>query len=220
MTMTSGRSLSSLDLLLAGADQVLRRLFTEQPAVRVNPTNNIADSDLSPAEQQHAAGLMRVNHVGEVCAQALYLGQALTARQQNLRAHLLAAATDEADHLAWCADRLAQLGSRPSRLNPLWFTGAFVLGAGAGLAGDGWSLGFVVETERQVEAHLDGHLSDPAHALPVHDLRSRAIVAQMKADEIAHAEAAQQRGARALPTVLRQAMRACARLMTHTAYRI
>ena len=219
IAMTSDRQLNTLDLLLAGADQVLRTLFASPPAGRANPATGIAEAELSLAEQQHAAGLMRVNHVGEICAQALYLGQALTARDQNLRAHLLAAAADEANHLAWCADRLSELDSRPSWLNPLWFGGAFVLGAGAGLAGDGWSLGFVVETERQVEAHLDSHLSDPGHALPAHDQRSRAIVAQMKADEVAHADAAEQRGARPLPAAIRAAMRASAKVMTTTAYR-
>ena len=219
LTMTSDRQLSTLDQMLAGADQVLRTLFANPPAARPNPADGVADAELSPTEQQHAAGLMRVNHVGEICAQALYLGQALTARDQNLRAHLLAAAADEANHLAWCADRLSELNSRPSWLNPLWFGGAFALGAGAGLAGDGWNLGFVVETERQVEAHLDSHLSDPNQALPAQDQRSRAIVAQMKADEVAHADAAEQRGARPLPTAIRSAMRASAKLMTTTAYR-
>lgn len=220
MIATSDRRFSPLDQLCVSADQLLRTLFAQAPASRVNPAAAISPTtELSNTERQHAAGLMRVNHVGEVCAQALYLGQALTAQDQNLRAHLLAAARDEADHLAWCADRVGELDSHLSRLNPLWFGGAFALGAVAGLAGDGWNLGFVVETERQVEAHLEGHLSDPDHALPTDDQRSRAIVAQMQRDEVAHAEAALARGARELPSAIKQAMRAAAKVMTRTAYR-
>jgi 3-demethoxyubiquinol 3-hydroxylase len=219
------RQFSPLDQLCLSADQLLRSLFVRPAAGRPSPAAATTDdSALTDCERRHAAGLMRVNHVGEVCAQALYLGQALTARDQNLRAHLLAAARDEADHLAWCAERVHELDSHLSRLNPLWFGGAFVLGAAAGLAGDGWNLGFVVETERQVEAHLDGHLSPPEaapeHALPGHDGRSRAIIEQMKHDEVAHANAAQALGARELPQPVKQAMRVAAKLMTTTAYRI
>jgi len=218
---TAESRLTPLDRLCAGADQLLRTVFAPAPAIRANPAGTIAEAgDRSETERAHAAGLMRVNHVGEVCAQALYLGQALTARDDGLRAHLLAAARDEADHLAWCADRIEELGSHPSRLNPLWFTGAYLLGAGAGLAGDGWNLGFVVETERQVEAHLDGHLNDPLHRLPATDQRSRAIVNQMKTDEIGHADAALALGARDLPVPIKQAMQVAAKLMTTTAYRL
>lgn len=220
MTPSSPRHLSSLDQLLASADQLLRTAFANGQAARPNPAGDHAVAELSDSERRHAAGLMRVNHVGEVCAQALYLGQALTARDQNLRAHLLAAARDEADHLAWCAERIDELGDHTSWLNPVWFGGAFALGAAAGLAGDGWNLGFVVETERQVEAHLESHLSAPDHALPAQDQRSRAIVSQMQADEVAHAEAALAHGARLLPAPIPALMRTAAKIMTTTAYRI
>ncbi len=220
MSHTASRQMSPLDQLLVGADQLLRTAFATRAAGRANPAANHAMAELSDSERRHAAGLMRVNHVGEVCAQALYLGQALTARDQNLRAHLLAAAQEEADHLAWCAERLNELGDHTSWLNPVWFGGAFALGAAAGLAGDGWNLGFVVETERQVEAHLESHLTDPGHALPAQDARSRAIVSQMQADEVAHADAALERGARLLPTPIPSLMRAVAKVMTTTAYRI
>ncbi len=159
---------------------------------------------------------MRVNHVGEVCAQALYQAQALTARTPELRVQLAAAAREETDHLAWAAQRLQELGDRPSLLNPLWYAGAFALGLVAGRAGDAWSLAFVVETERQVEEHLGGHLS----RLPERDAVSRAIVAQMKADEAQHGRAAQQAGAAALPAPLRLAMRLAAKVMTTTAHRV
>lgn len=219
MSSFDGRRLSPLDQLCASADHLLRTVFATPTAQRPNPARNLPEAPLGAPERQHAAGLMRVNHVGEVCAQALYLGQALTAREPALRQHLLASAQDEADHLAWCAERLQQLDSRVSVLNPFWFGGAFLFGAAAGLAGDGWNLGFVVETERQVEAHLDSHLREPGKALPEADRRSRAIVEQMKADEVAHAEAALARGGRALPQAIRAAMRASARIMTATAYR-
>ena len=159
---------------------------------------------------------MRVNHVGEVCAQALYQAQALTARTPELRAQMNAAAREETDHLAWTEQRLRELGDRTSLLNPLWYAGAFALGLAAGRAGDAWSLGFVVETERQVEEHLAGHLT----RLPAGDGPSRAIVAQMKGDEARHAIAAQQAGAAELPAPLRWAMRAAAKVMTTTAHRI
>ncbi|NQD36280.1 2-polyprenyl-3-methyl-6-methoxy-1,4-benzoquinone monooxygenase [Permianibacter sp. IMCC34836] len=218
---TAERQFTPLDRLCASADHLLRTLLAPAPAARANPASQITDSStLTDSERQHAAGLMRVNHVGEVCAQALYLGQALTARDANLRCHLLAAAKDEADHLAWCADRVRQLDSHLSWLNPVWFAGAYALGAAAGLAGDGWNLGFVVETERQVEAHLDGHLSDPDHSLPAADHGSRAIVEQMKRDEVAHADAALALGARELPAAIKLAMQAAAKVMTRTAYRI
>ena len=159
---------------------------------------------------------MRVNHVGEVCAQALYQAQALTARTPALRRQMAAAAQEETDHLAWTEQRLRELGDRTSLLNPLWYAGAFALGLAAGRAGDAWSLGFVVETERQVEEHLAGHLS----RLPERDAASRAIVAQMRDDEAQHARAAEQAGAARLPAPLRLAMRIAARVMTTTAHRI
>ena len=196
-------------------DQGLRTLLLPARASRPAPGVG-ALPQLNADEQRLSAGLMRVNHVGEVCAQALYSAQALTTRDEGLRAHLVRAAQEEEDHLAWTAERLAQLGARPSLLNPLWWGGAFGIGLGAGLAGDAWSLGFVVETERQVEAHLESHLQ----RLPEGDLSSRAIVAQMKLEEIEHAEAALHAGARDLPAPIKGLMRAAAKVMTLTAERI
>lgn len=211
------RQLNRLDLGISQLDTLLRRLSTTPRASRPSPAKTVVNpSDMSADERQHAAGLMRVNHVGEVCAQALYLGQAAVARDQQLKTHLQQAATEETDHLAWCAERLHELNDRPSLLNPLWFAGAYGIGMVAGLAGDGWNLGFVVETERQVEAHLDDHLQ----RLPAQDLRSRAIVGQMKHDEAAHAESAQALGAKSLPAPVRVLMRGSAKLMTTVAYRI
>lgn len=171
---------------------------------------------LTPTERRLSGALMRVNHVGEVCAQGLYQAQALTARTPALRDQMLAAAQEETDHLAWTEARLRELDTRPSLLNPLWYGGAFALGLLAGRAGDAWSLGFVVETERQVEEHLAGHLT----RLPAGDAASRAIVAQMRNDEAAHGLAAQQAGAAALPAPLRWAMRLAAGVMTTTAHRL
>jgi ubiquinone biosynthesis monooxygenase Coq7 len=159
---------------------------------------------------------MRINHVGEVCAQALYIGQAAVARDPATRAHLLEAAQEETDHLAWCADRLRELDSRPSLLNPLWYAGSWAIGAAAGLRGDGWNLGFVVETEHQVEAHLDEHLK----TLPEADARSRAILEVMKADEARHAEHAEAAGARLLPQPIPSLMAAASKLMKTVAYRL
>jgi ubiquinone biosynthesis monooxygenase Coq7 len=174
-----------------------------------------ADSThLSAEERSHAAALMRVNHVGEVCAQALYTAQALATRNEALRAQLERAAREETDHLAWTQARLDELGSRPSLLNPLWYSGAFAIGLAAGRLGDRVSLGFIVETERQVEAHLQGHLE----RLPAADHASRAIVAQMKDDEAGHANQALSAGAAELPAPVKLAMRAAARVMTTTAH--
>jgi ubiquinone biosynthesis monooxygenase Coq7 len=159
---------------------------------------------------------MRINHVGEVCAQALYFGQAIVARDPATRAHLLHAAQEETDHLAWCADRLDELDSRPSLLNPLWYAGSYAIGSLAGLRGDGWNLGFVVETERQVEAHLDEHLQ----TLPQADLRSRDILHAMKADEARHAREAEQAGARRLPAAVAALMAGASKLMKVVAYRV
>lgn len=171
---------------------------------------------LTPAERQTAAALMRVNHVGEICAQALYQSQALLSRSADLRRHFEHAGQEELDHLAWTADRIAELGGRTSHLAPLWWAGAFAWGAAAGLAGDAWSLGFVVETERQVEAHLASHLQ----ALPASDAPSRAIVEQMRQEEAEHADAAQAAGARQLPAPIPQLMRAAARVMTTVAHHV
>ena len=210
------RTLSLLDGWLVEAQRGLDTVFGNPPAHRANPAGDTPDVVLEPGEQRHAAGLMRINHVGEVCAQGLYFGQAAVARDGATRAHLLDAAQEETDHLAWCADRLRELDSRPSVFNPLWYAGSYALGALAGLRGDGWSLGFVVETERQVEAHLDEHLE----TLPPADLRSREILTVMKADEARHADHAQQAGARTLPAPIPTLMAGASKLMKAVAYRL
>ncbi|CAM8663713.1 CAT5 Ubiquinone biosynthesis protein COQ7 [Oxalobacteraceae bacterium] len=185
-------------------------------ASRPNPAVGVAEPGLTEQEKTHSAGLMRVNHVGEVCAQALYAAQSAFAKTPLTREQFQKAGEEEVDHLAWTADRLQELGSRTSLLNPLWYAGSFALGAVAAKLGDPVSLGFVVETERQVEAHLDRHLEE----LPPNDLRSRAIVTQMRDDEVAHAEAAAQLGAAELPLPVKKAMQAMAKVMTTAAYRI
>jgi ubiquinone biosynthesis monooxygenase Coq7 len=205
-----------MDQLLTTADSALRTLFAKHHASRPYP-GQVDSLELTPAERQHAAGLMRVNHVGEVCAQALYTAQAHATRQPGLRQHFNQASSDETDHLAWTEQRLTELGGRPSLLNPLWYAGAFAIGWAAGkVGGDRISLGFVVETERQVEAHLQGHLD----RLPAQDLASRAIVRQMKADEAQHAVDAEKAGAAALPSPVQGLMRMAAKVMTTVAYRI
>lgn len=209
-------STASLDPLLKCADAALKTLSGATRARRPNPAAGHREAELDAAERRLIIGLMRVNHVGEVCAQALYESQALMARDPAVRAQLLAAAREEQDHLAWCEDRLQELGGRTSWLNPVWFAGAFALGLVAGRRGDGQNLGFLEETERQVEAHLADHLS----RLPEADQRSRAIVAQMKLDEAAHAEHAAQMGATPLPALAKQVMRLGARLMTRTAHHV
>ena len=206
--------LSSLDRLLAVADHGLRALTTTPRASRPRPVATPPGERLDEAQRREAGALMRVNHVGEVCAQALYSAQALATSDPRLRRQFEQAADEENDHLAWTAERLAELGARPSLLNPLWYAGAFGIGLLAARAGDARSLGFLVETERQVERHLDGHLDK----LPAGDLESRAIVAQMKDDEAAHAVAAEQAGATRLPAPIRWAMRAAAKVMTTTAH--
>jgi ubiquinone biosynthesis monooxygenase Coq7 len=203
-----------LDSWINSADQALRTLSGGTHAARSAPA--AAESSLSRAERELSGALLRVDHVGEVCAQALYQAQALTARDERLRAHMQRAAEQEVDHLAWTERRLAQLGARTSLLNPLWYAGSFGIGLIAGLAGDRWSLGFVVETERQVEQHLASHLD----RLPINDAPSRAIVEQMKRDEAEHAAAAEQNGAASLPGPIRLAMRLAARVMTQTAHHV
>lgn len=211
------RTLSRLDRTLVEIERALLTMFEPQPvAQRGSPAGDIENGDLNEHERRHAAGLMRINHVGEVCAQALYFGQAAVARDVGVRAHLLEAAAEETDHLAWCGERLRELGDRPSLLNPLWYGGAYAIGAGAGLISDSLSLGFVVETERQVEAHLDGHLDQ----LPAADQRSRAIVRQMKDDEARHAEHAQAAGGAPLPEPVKGLMRFAAGVMRAVAYRV
>ena len=175
-----------------------------------------SDLDLSPQDRTHVAGLMRVNHVGEVCAQALYQSQKLLAKTSETRALLDQAAKEEMDHMAWCEERLKELDSRPSLLNPLWYAGAFGIGLVAGLAGDRWSLGFVAETEKQVERHLDDHLEK----LPEADLRSRAIVEQMRIDEIEHGASAMAAGGQELPRPIQTLMAGISKIMTTTAYKI
>lgn len=203
-----------LDSWIISADQALRTLAGGAHAARPSPSAD--ESTLSPADRKLSGALLRVDHVGEVCAQALYQAQALTARDERLRAHMQRAAEQEVDHLAWTERRLEQLGARTSLLNPLWYAGSFGIGLVAGLAGDRWSLGFVLETERQVEHHLAGHLD----RLPPDDAPSRAIVEQMKHDEAEHATAAEQNGAASLPAPVKLAMRLAARVMTRTAHHI
>lgn len=212
----AARTLSPLDRLLADAQNALETVFGAPRAERPNPGAGAADVVLDEAERRHAAGLMRINHVGEVCAQALYLGQAAVARDPATRDDLLRAAAEETDHLAWCAQRLTELDSRPSLLNPLWYAGSYAIGVLAGLRGDGWNLGFVVETERQVEAHLDDHLQ----RLPEADARSRAILEVMKADEARHAAHAEAAGARVLPPPVPTLMAMASNLMKAIAYRV
>jgi ubiquinone biosynthesis monooxygenase Coq7 len=208
--------LSLIDRCLAEADRALRTVFAQPQATRPNPAANQVDSPLDDNRRREVAGLMRVNHVGEICAQALYSGQSLTARDPATRAHLLAAAREETDHLAWCAQRLEELGDRPSLLNPLWYGGAFTIGAVAGLLGERLSLGFVVETERQVEAHLANHLQ----RLPPEDRRSRLILAQMQADEARHGQSALEAGGADLPAPLPGLMALASRVMKAVAYRV
>ncbi|MFC4308332.1 2-polyprenyl-3-methyl-6-methoxy-1,4-benzoquinone monooxygenase [Steroidobacter flavus] len=213
----TGRRYTLLDRLLLPADQTLRTLFASHVAARPNPAENqpetpeIADN---PANRRHVAALMRINHSGEVAAQALYQGQAFTSRADATRASLMEAAREETDHLAWCADRIRQLGGRTSVLNPLWYAGSFTIGALAGLAGDKVSLGFVAETERQVVEHLDGHLQ----RLPAEDARTRAIIQQMSADEERHGRNAELAGGAELPGPVRGLMKLTAKVMTRTAY--
>ncbi|MBP7599590.1 MAG: 2-polyprenyl-3-methyl-6-methoxy-1,4-benzoquinone monooxygenase [Pseudoxanthomonas sp.] len=214
--MSTSRILSPLDRLLDSAQNALSTVAGSPRAERANPGDSTPDVVLDDAERRHAAGLMRINHVGEVCAQALYIGQAAVARDPATRAHLLEAAQEETDHLAWCADRLRELDSRPSLLNPLWYAGSYTIGALAGLRGDGWNLGFVVETEHQVEAHLEEHL----RTLPEADLRSRAILQVMKDDEARHADHAEQAGAKVLPQPVPTLMKAASTLMKAVAYRL
>lgn len=214
--MDTIRRLSPLDRLLAGGQNALETVFGQPLAERESPAASCPDVVMAEAQRRHAAGLMRINHVGEVCAQALYVGQATVAREPATRAQLLHAAQEETDHLAWCADRLDELGSRTSLLNPLWYGGSFAIGALAGLRGDGWNLGFVVETERQVEAHIGEHLE----SLPPEDLRSRAILGRMKEDEARHAQQAEAAGARTLPFPIPPLMAAASKVMKTVAYRI
>ena len=206
----------NIDDLISVFDRALRTLASASSSARPYPGEHVDATQLSDADKAHSAGLMRVNHSGEVCAQALYSGQALTSSNNSLRDRLEAAAREETEHLAWTERRLDELGSRPSLLNPVWYAGSFAMGALAGMAGDRWNLGFLSETERQVEQHLGSHLE----RLPEADVRSRAVVAQMRNDEAGHAQMAEDHGAARLPLPLRAAMRMTAKVMTTTAYRI
>ncbi len=205
-----------MDALLTAADSALRTLLATPRASKICPTLPARPTDLSAADRKRSIGLMRVNHVGEVCAQALYTAQALATPNRALQQHFRKACLEETDHLAWTAERLRELGGRPSLLNPLWYAGAFGLGLLAGKLGDGVSLGFVEETEQQVGVHLQSHLQ----ALPEDDHASRAIVAQMQTDELRHADAAKAAGAAELPQGVRQIMRAAAKVMTTVASRV
>lgn len=206
----------SPDQFILEFDRALRTLLAPARSVRPVPGSALPEAELDAGQKRLVVGLMRVNHCGEICAQALYQGQALTSRDPVIREALCGAAEEETEHLAWTEQRIAELGGRKSLLNPLWYLGSLTLGLAAGALGDKWNLGFLAETERQVEAHLDGHL----HALPEEDGRSRAIVDQMRLDEIQHAETAVQHGAAELPVPAKVVMKAMAKVMTGIAYRI
>jgi ubiquinone biosynthesis monooxygenase Coq7 len=211
----SARNTSPTDQLIEIADQALRTLFGKpQTTGRPYPAQSIPEANLSAAQRDLHGRLMRINHTGEICAQGLYQGQALTARTSSVQASMQQAAAEENDHLAWCEQRIQQLGGRLSLLNPIWFTGSFLLGACAGALGDRWSLGFVAETERQVEGHLDKHLLQIAPE----DQPTRSVLQQMQADETAHGEQARQQGGVELPLPIRLLMKASSRVMTTAVY--
>lgn len=211
------RHYTPIDHLLFNVDQAVRTIFGQpQITERPDPAANVPEAELSAAERKLAAGLMRVNHAGEVSAQGLYQGQALTARLPEVREKMERAALEENDHLDWCERRVHELGERVSLLNPFWYAGSFAIGAIAGLAGDKWSLGFVAETEHQVIKHLDGHLAQ----LPPQDQKSRVIVEQMKSDEAHHATVALEYGGAPLPEPIKKVMALTSKVMTETAFRI
>lgn len=203
-----------LDQLIIGFDKALRTVFADAHTVRPVPGEALPEADMSEQEKRHAASLMRVNHCGEICAQALYQGQALMSRNEGIKKALEGAAHEETEHLAWTERRIAELGGRKSFLNPLWYGGSLAVGMVAARFGDGVNLGFLAETERQVEAHLNSHLG----RLPEQDLRSREIVTQMKIDEVAHADTAVRLGAVELPAPVKVAMKATSKVMTGVAY--
>lgn len=215
--MNKRHPLTFIDRCLLQVDQALRTCVPgSSMAHRHSPAEPLLESDMNPSDRRHAAGLMRINHTGEVCAQALYAGQAATAKLGETRAAMEHAAQEEVDHLAWCEQRLTDLDSRPSALNPLWYGVSFGMGAAAGLAGDKWSLGFVAETERQVCEHLEQHLDQ----LPPEDQRSRAVLEQMISDERQHGESAEQAGGAPLPTPVRKAMATLSQVMKKTTYHV
>lgn len=206
----------NLDRLIVEFDKGLRTLFSQAHSARPHPDMSAPDAPMDEAERKHAAGLMRINHSGEICAQALYQGQALTARDSAVQAKLQQAAQEETEHLAWTSKRVHELGGHLSVLNPLWYTGSLTLGAFAGLLGDKWNLGFLSETEHQVGGHLQSHLEK----LPPQDAKSRAVVQQMYVDETRHSDMAKEMGGADLPAPVKFAMRATSKILTHTAYRI
>lgn len=209
------RQMTQIDQCLGIADNALRTLFGGfQVTSRKDPSQDIEEIEFDAKQKKHAAGLMRINHCGEVCAQALYQGQALTAKLPDVRLKMEQAAAEENDHLKWCSDRLKQLDSRTSFLNPLWYVGSFSIGAVAGVLGDKWSLGFVAETENQVVRHLQSHLDE----LPDEDKKSKAILEQMKEDELHHATVALEAGGAELPAPVKLAMKSMAKLMTKSVY--
>lgn len=203
-----------MDRLIIEFDKALRAVFAPAPTYRPMAWAGMPEPQLSDAEKRHVVGLMRVNHCGEICAQALYQGQAAVARDPGIKSALERAGREETEHLAWTERRIAELGGRKSVFNPLWYAGALAIGVAAGRLGDGWNLGFLSETERQVESHLDSHLD----RLPPQDAKSHAIIEQMKVDEVAHADMADGLGARELPPPVKLAMKMAAKVMTKTAY--
>lgn len=211
-----GEEMNWSDSLIVAIDKGLRTVFAEARSVRPVPGAQLPEAGLNDAERRHVAALMRINHVGEVCAQALYQGQAMTSPNERIRASLEEAAHEETEHLAWTEQRIRAMGGRKSLLNPLWYAGALAIGMTAGRLGDRWNLGFLAETERQVEAHLDRHLDK----LPAQDQKSWAILEQMKVDEVKHAETAVRLGAAPLPGPVKLLMKLSARLMTRVAYRV
>lgn len=216
--MRATRHNSAIDQFIEAIDHGLRATFTRPVANRPSPAAQCTDDPVqfSPELKSESAALMRVNHVGEVCAQALYQGQALTSRSDRVRDKMQSAAEEEIDHLNWCYDRIEQLDGHPSLFNPLWYAGSFALGVGAGLIGDKWSLGFLAETEKQVVAHLNSHLE----ALPIEDTVSRTVVEQMAEDEANHADMAIAEGAAELPAAIKSLMKLSARFMTTVAHKI
>jgi len=214
--MNPGQALNAIDRAIVELDRALRTVAGVHAARRASPADTVPEADLAAGEREHAAALMRVNHVGEVCAQALYQGQSLTARNDSVRASLEQAAQEEEDHLAWSANRIRELGGRASLLNPLWYAGSLAMGMVAGALGDRWNLAFLAETEHQVEEHLGGHLE----RLAPEDARTRAVVEAMRADEARHRETAVALGAAELPQPVKVAMRAVAKVMTAVAYRV
>ena len=212
--METQRQYTPTDELIGGISRALETLFAKPTAKRNFPSSESADGELSDADRLQSSRYMRVNHVGEICAQALYNSQALTARDAATRDSMRQAAQEEVDHLAWCEQRIEELGGRKSLLNPLWYAGSFAIGTLAGIAGDRWNLGFVAETERQVVDHLEGHLGK----LPEDDRRSREVVAQMKTDEQHHGEQAVAAGAAELPPPIKRLMKCASGVMTRTAY--